>query len=79
MIARMYTLKYTAELLKKSIKTVMRYVQLGMLSARRSGVKSVVIHESELDRFMKPEISETERVRKLVDERMSQSKFKVAI
>ena len=70
MIERMYSLKETAEVLRKSVKTVRRYVQSGMLSARRSGINSVVIPESELERFMEPVQDREElRVLKLLQRR----------
>jgi len=71
MIERMYTIKETAEVLRKSPKTVRRYVQSGLLPALRSGPKSFVIPESELNKFMYVELSDDERVRQLVNNRMS--------
>ena len=63
MIERMYTIKETAEVLRKSPKTVRRYIKQGILSVHRSGPKSVVISESELKRFMAPPLrSEQSRV-----------------
>ena len=72
MIERMYSIKETAEVLRKSPKTVRRYVHQGMLSVRKSGPRSVVIPESELKRFMLPDdASEEQRLFKLVDEELA--------
>lgn len=58
MIERMHTVQDTAEILRKSPKTVRRYVQNGLLSAHRSGLRSVVIPESEINKFMNLGVSE---------------------
>jgi len=71
MIERMYTIKETAEVLRKSPKTVRRYVLSGLLPALRSGPKTYVISESELKKFMHVGISDDERVKQLVNKRMS--------
>ena len=74
MIERMYTVQETAEILRKSPKTIRRYIANGLLSARRSGVRSVVVPESELNRFMKPvEITEEQRLFKLVDDKITKT------
>ena len=71
MIERLYNIKEVAEILHKSVKTVRRYIREGYLHARLSGKRSFVIPESELNTFMKPAVSEEERVKKLVAERLS--------
>ena len=73
MIERMYTVQETAEVLRKSPKTVRRYIREGLLCARKSGLKSVVIPESALNSFMKFELTEEQRVLKLVNERLSRN------
>ncbi len=70
MIERMYNIKETAKILHKHPKTVRRYVKDGSLHALRSGVRSIVIPESALNKFMNVGISEEERVRRLVNERV---------
>ena len=73
MIERMYSIKETAEVLRKSVKTVRRYVQQGLLSVRRSGLKSVGIPESELKQFMESAMMyEEQRLFRLVDDKLSQ-------
>ena len=75
MIERMYNVKEVADILHKSPKTIRRYIREGVLNARRSGKKSFVIAESELKTYMKPAISEEERVKRLVE--LSLSKIRV--
>jgi len=75
MIERMYSIKETAEVLRKSPKTVRRYVHQGILSVLRSGPRSVVIPETELKRFMMPDDStEEQRLFKLVDEELAKTR-----
>ena len=74
MIERMYTIQETAEILRKSPKTIRRYVRNGLLPAKRSGLRSLVIPEPELNKFMNIGVSEEERVRRLVNERVLCSK-----
>jgi len=71
MIERMYTIQETAEVLRKSVKTVRRYVRDGLICARKSGVRSVVIPESSLNKFMKVELTEEQRVIQLVNDRLA--------
>ena len=72
MIERMYTIKETAEVLRKSPKTVRRYVQSGLLPALRSGLRSVVIPESEIKRYMSSyTISEEQRIGSLIDKEIA--------
>ena len=74
MIERMYTVKETADVLRKSPKTVRRYIRDGLLCARRAGLKSVVVPESELKRFMEPDnLSEEQRLFRLVDEELAKA------
>jgi|APSaa5957512622_1039677.scaffolds.fasta_scaffold381291_1 excisionase family DNA binding protein len=69
MIERMYTVNETAEVLRKSPKTVRRYIQNGLLSALRSGPRSVVVAESELKKFMEPPVkNETQRLYDKIDQ-----------
>jgi len=74
----MYTIKETAEVLRKSPKTVRRYVQSGLLPARRSGLKSIVIPESKLIQFMEPETNkEVKRITKTTMDRVSEMYKKI--
>jgi len=74
MIERMYTIQETAEVLRKSVKTVRRYVRDSLLSVRRAGPNSVVVPESELKRFMEPDItSEEQRLFQLVDDELAKA------
>ena len=69
MIERMYSIKETAKVLRKSTKTVRRYIQQGLLSVLKSGPRSVVVPESVLKGFMRPTVEEEERrVLKLLEQ-----------
>jgi excisionase family DNA binding protein len=71
----MYTVQETAEVLRKSVKTVRRYIREGLLSVHRSGKKSVVVPESELKEYMKMEVTEEQRVCHLVNNRLFNRKL----
>ena len=68
MIERMYTVQETAEVLRKSPKTVRRYIQNGLLPVLRSGPRSVVVAEGDLKKFMEPPVkNETQRLYDKID------------
>lgn len=69
MLERMYTIREASIVLRKSIKTVRRYIRNGDLHALRSGSNSVVIPESKLMKFMKPTRSTEEaRIMNLIED-----------
>ena len=75
MIERMYTVQETAEVLRKSPKTVRRYIRNGLLPVLRSGPRSVVVAEGELKKFMHTDSSmEEKRVFQLLHDRASKHK-----